>query len=207
MKPIRAASLLLLLALTACADGGSRGSGIFAEVNGNVASVQTESSAAGVQNLHVAIEGSTFDGVTDADGHFSVRGDFAGMVNLVFQSSDTDRAAKIRLNVPGAATLTLNDVSVDFDEGQASAVTQNVDFEGIIAEPNCDTLELTMVSAQGDPYGRYKYTVQLDSSSLQDSHGNSLSCESLNGKERATVEGNVNADGTFGDAVIEILGD
>jgi hypothetical protein len=231
MNRRRAALLSLLLALSACAEGGTRGSGISTTVQGNVVMVQTatlspprplRSSAllAGLQELfaleHAAGAGSAIQGIsvdvegwsgkdqTDAMGRFALHGPFDGFVTVVFQVPDDGGSARITVNVPAGGMLTLNNVRLDTQDGTASADTQAVDFEGIITETDCRALTVAMVSSQSSTTDSDHYTLRLDTSVVHDSQGNTLSCEDLRAGERATVQGAVNPDGTFGDATVEI---
>src|SRR5262249_11500856 len=145
MKRIRNAALFsLVLALAAC-DGGSRGSGITTEALGNVASVEaalerplsprsrlawltrllvTEGTAAAqnaLEGIQVSIEGSSIADETDANGFFSLRGNFEGSVVIRFERMTDGASARMEVNVPAAGTLTLNDVTLDERSGRATA--------------------------------------------------------------------------------------
>lgn len=223
----QAAVLSLIVALASCAaEGGSRGSGIETLVEGNVVSVQTAlarlahqptSGRAGlsqvegpaqartaVEGIRVAIEGRDIRDETDAAGNFSLRGDFEGDVTVVFELADGGGNARLAVNVPAAGTLTMSNVSLSPPTGEAVADTLAVEFDGIVVHSDCPGMTLTLVSAQQSPPDPDQYTVRLDTSSLQDSDGNPLSCEALSGGESATVQGLVNSDGTFGDATVQI---
>src|SRR5262249_55600440 len=91
---------LILAFVTSCSsEGGSRGSGISTTVRGNIQSMQMP-----IDGIGVAVEGSTIRTQTDAQGTFSLLGDFDGDISVVFQLPD-DGAARIALNVPAAGTL------------------------------------------------------------------------------------------------------
>jgi hypothetical protein len=217
-----AALLPLMAALSACAEGGSRGSGIFTEVRGNVESVQTAAVPArlraslhsGIENvapaataiagIRVAVEGTGIRGETDTSGNFSLRGNFEGMINLVFQLPDDGGQAQIGLNVPAGGQLTLNNVTVDAPQGAAVADTQGVDFDGIITGIDCRSLILTLVSTHQGPDDTDEYTLRLDTSSVRDAQGDPVACADIRDGEQAVVQGFVNPDGTFGDATVDL---
>jgi len=202
-----AALLPLIFALTACAEGGSRGSGISTAVLGNVQTVQAAVVRArtAVEGIRVTVEGTGAHGQTDASGHFTVQGGFAGLISLVFELPNGGGQARIALNVPAAGRLTLNNVTIDADSEEASAETQDVDFEGIIDGVYCRSLTMALVSSQERPGNAAdRYTLQLDTSTVRDSQGNPVACADIPEGARATVEGMVNPDGTFGDATVQL---
>jgi hypothetical protein len=198
-----AALLPLIFALAACAEGGSRGSGITTFVLGNVQTVQAPAGAP-VAGIRVTVDGTGIHGVTDAEGNFKVQGAFNGMVSLVFALPDDGGQASIALNVPAAGTLTLNNVTVDSDSGQAHAETQQVEFDGIIDGVYCRSLTMALMSSQEQGADADLYTVQLATSMVLDSQGNPLDCPDIPEGERASVDGLVNPDGTFGDATVQL---
>lgn len=227
-KPV---ALLPILTLWACAEGGTRGSGISTTVAGNVAVIQTTAlprrarsgslgflaelreffrietvarARTAIEGIHVAIEGTDVQGQTDANGSFSLQGDFHGHVNVVFQPPDDGGPARLAIDVPAAGTLTLHNVRLDTARGEAVPETQDVDFEGIITDIDCQGFTLTLVSAQDNPPDTDQYVLRLDTSSLLDAEGNPLSCGDLRGGDQATVRGTVNPDGTFGHATVEV---
>jgi len=219
-----AIGLLAFLALASCAsEGGSRGSGISTAVLGNVASVQSAAAAApaarlgaaltlaapayaqgAVEGIRVTVEGTAAEAETDENGRFSLTGDFEGRLILVFQLADDAAAATVPINVPAAGTLTLNNVIVDTRTGEASAERQDVSFEGIVTSANCQNLTLAMMSVQQSPTDVDLYSVQLDTSTVEDAQGNVLRCEDLYGGARALLQGTVNTDGSFGHATIQL---
>jgi hypothetical protein len=226
MKRIRNAALFsLVLALAAC-DGGSRGSGITTEALGNVASVEvaldrplrprsrlawltrllaTEGTAAAqnaLEGIQVSIEGSSIADETDANGFFSLRGNFEGQVVIRFERM-TDRAsARMEVNVPAAGTLTLNDVTLDDRSGQATAQSTDVAFEGLLTSADCPAEILRLVSSQGSSVDTDVYVVRLDTSSLHQPNGTPVTCQDLTTGQTLQVAGTVNPDGTFGNCDI-----
>ena len=226
-----AALLALMLALGGCVEGGSRGSGISTGVFGNVTRVQMAArrdpsrgeaprvlaqlraffapeveSVAGaqtdLQGISVAIEGTGIHGETDANGNFSVAGNFEGMVSLVFELPNGGGQARIALNVPAGGTLTLNNVVIDTEAEQAVAETQDVDFDAIITGIDCQALILTLVSSQESAGDVDHYTLRLGTSSVQDSNGVPVPCADLRSGDAASVQGRVDPDGTFGHATV-----
>jgi hypothetical protein len=226
MNRIRMALLFALaLALASC-DGGSRGSGITT-AQGNVDSVmtalrgtsaptllarlrsaltfeRTAHAQSALGGIHVMIEGTTIEDETDAQGLFTLRGNFEGDVVIRFEHMAGGPAARITLNVPAAGTLTLNDVRLDEQSGQATARQLDVAFEGLVAGSDCAGNTLRLVSRHRGPTDTDVYTIRLDTSSLHDKAGAPVSCDALRDGDTAVLHGTVNPDGTFGQADIEI---
>jgi hypothetical protein len=230
----RPASLLpLILTLWACAEGGSRGSGISAEVLGNVESVQTAAAprapevgstrlladwgaflplplehiaraGTGVEGIRVTVEGTNARGETDANGNFSLQGNFESDIRVVFQVPAGGGNAQITLNVPAGGRLTLNNVVLDTQREKAIAETQDVDFDGIITQVDCTRLTLALVSTQHSPEDVDTYTVRLDTSSVHNAQGDMVACADIAVGEQATVQGVVNPDGTFGHGTVDL---
>lgn len=203
----RVAWLPVMVALFACAEGGIRGSGISTSVLGNVVSVQAAARSGApertdVEGIRVAIEGTDIQGETEADGSFSLRGDFEGLVSLVFVLPGGGGEARIGLNVPAAGLLTLNNVHIDARQGTAVAETAEVDFDGVVTATDCAGGTLTMESLHHTPDDVDQYTVRLDTSTLQDTRGNAVPCSEVDEGERASVRGAVDPDGSFGEATI-----
>jgi len=229
-KSIPALLLVLSLGWWSCGmDGGSRGSGVTTAAEGNVASVQTAtlskplsrtpltrlarwfrieptvSADTGLEGISVIVEGTNFITATDANGFFSLRGAFESDVSILFQRTEDGLSARVAVNVPAGGTLTLNNVHIDNRSGQATPASQGVDFEGLITESDCAGETLTLVSSQRGPLDTDTYTVRLGSSSLKDRNGSPISCQDLRIGERVHVTGMVNADGTFGNAVVQAV--
>jgi hypothetical protein len=224
---------ILLLGCCSCAmDGGSRGSGI-STAQGNVDSVQMaallkprpsraetllaalrhslwiESAASArteLEGIVVTVEGTNATGETDANGVFSIRGNFEGQLSLLFQRADDGLSARIGVNLPAGGTLTLNDVRIDNPNGQAVAQSQGVDFEGLITRLDCAAETATLVSSRRSPTDTDTYTMRLNTSSIEDTRGDSIGCQSLQEGEPVRVTGSVNEDGTFGGGVVQVEG-
>lgn len=197
-----AALLPLILTLWACAEGGSRGSGISTAVLGNVESVRT--AGTGVGGIRVAVEGTSARSVTDTSGTFSVDGSFEGQIHLVFQVPDGGGEAQIALNVPAGGRLTLNNVVIDTEQGEAVAETQDVDFDGTITGVDCSHLTLALVSTHHAPDDVDEYVLQLATSSVRNAQGGIVPCADIRVGEQAMVQGVVNPDGTFGHATVDL---
>lgn len=219
----RAAALLpILIALCACAEGGSRGTGIFTEVAGNVESVLRTApldapgarvadaalapTAAELAGIRVAVDGTGAHARTDADGNFAVRGGFEGVITLVFQLPAGGGEARIDLNVPAGGTLTLQNVRVDATGGAATVETQAVAFDAVITAVNCDGRTLTLASTRHTPDDVDQYVLDLDTSSVRDPDGNLVPCAALSVGQRGSVQGFVNPDGSFGNATMDLKG-
>ena len=226
-KPMAALLLVFAMACWSCAnDGGSRGSGI-STAQGNVDSVQTASlgnplprtrlarlarwlriepaasADTGLEGIVVTVEGTSATATTDANGFFSIDGRFESDVSILFQRAEDRLTARIAVSIPAGGRLTLNDVHIDNRSGQATPVSQGVDFDGSITQSDCAGETLTLVSSQRAPTDTDAYTVRLGTSSLRDRNGNSIVCQDLRIGGSVHVTGSVNADGTFGQAVVQ----
>jgi hypothetical protein len=232
MNRVSATLLALFCALGGCAEGGSRGSGISTAVEGNVASVQSAAlrfppragarervialrealavrsvarAATGLEGIEVTLEGTGFEAETDVDGRFVLRGNFEGDATLVFQRAADGLMARLAINVPAAGTLTLTDIHIDVARAEAAAETQSAQFEGLITELNCGDLTIIMRAVEQNPADLDRYTVRLDTSMLHDARGNALTCGDLRIGQRALVQAEVNADGSFGNGMVEVI--
>jgi hypothetical protein len=229
MKRIRSAALLSLVLVLGACDGGSRGSGITTEAQGNVASIEaalgralkprsklarltrllaaegTAGADVALEGLHVSIEGSSIADDTDANGFFSLRGNFEGLVVIRFERTTDGASARMTVNVPAAGALTLNDVTIDERNGEATAQSTDVAFHGLVASVDCPGEILRLVSSQRSPTDTDVYVVLLDTSSLHDAtNGMPVACEQLTVGEAVQLAGIVNPDGTFGDCDIVV---
>ena len=203
MNRTRILPLFLALGLAACAaDGGQRGSGITS-AEGNVASVQRDGTS-GVGGIHVTVEGSDLETDTDSAGRFSVRGQFDGPTGLLFERQDDHLSARLELNAPAGGTLTLRDVHIDAQAGQARPEAAEVVFEGSVAALDCSTGRLTLVSTQRDPGDTDTYAVDLQSSSLRDRRREPRECSDLHVDDRLAVDGFFAEDGAIGSAELII---
>jgi hypothetical protein len=167
----------------------------------SAASARTE-----FEGIMVTVEGTSATGATDANGVFSIRGNFEGQLSLLFQRAGDGLSARIAVSLPAGGTLTLNNVRIDNPSGQALAETQDVDFEGLITRVDCFGETATLVSSRRGPTDTDTYTVRLNTSSLKDARGDSVGCQNLQDGERVHVTGLVNEDGTFGGGVVQAEG-
>lgn len=207
MKPrLARLSLVLLLACSGCAEGGSRGSGISTSIFGNIASVQGAGASGSLASIRVKVEGTGIHGVTNASGAFNMHGSFEGMTTVLFTLPGNGGSARLFSNVPANGRLTLSDVTVDTDSGEASAVNQGIQFEATIVSVDCTALVATVVSQSDAPEDPDQYVLRLDTSSVVDPQGQPVPCRALVGGDTASVDGSVNPDGSFGDATVVVGG-
>jgi hypothetical protein len=226
MRYLRIALLLaFVLGLAGC-DGGSRGSGITT-AEGTVESIQTAILApsrtrplggwatfrrwltfegraeaqAGVAGIRVLIEGTFIEDETNAEGAFSLRGDFEGDVTIRFELPTTG-ATSIAINAPAGGVLTLDRIHIDARTGQATPQSQTVRFDGVVTSIQCAASMLQLVSSQRSQTDTDVYDVSLEGSSIRDANGLPLPCEALRSGDHVRLQGTVNDDGSFGDAQI-----
>lgn len=186
-------------------DGGSRGTGITSSLQGIVASVQTASdSESSVEGLAVGVQHSGVRAKTNSAGAFFVQGSFDGHVTIVFARRTDKVRAHLPVYLPSGGTMTLNGVHIDNVSGTVAVDSQAIDFVGEITQVDCAGQTLTMFPAKRPPGDNDTYTVLLNGSSLVDSLGNPVSCSQLRNGQFAHVQGAVNVDTTFGDALIVI---
>ena len=227
MRYLRIALLLpFVLGLAGC-DGGSRGSGITT-ADGTVESIQLAllgpshapalggwatfrrwmtlegraEAQAGVAGIRVLIEGTSIEDETNAEGAFSLRGDFEGDVVIRFELPMTGATASIAVNVPAGGVLTLDRVHIDARSGQATAQRQGVVFDGLVAATDCAGSTLQLVSSQRSATETDVYDVRLEGSSIRAANGSPLPCQALRVGDPVRMQGTVNDDGTFGNAQI-----
>jgi hypothetical protein len=225
-------ALIGALVLYSCGlDGGSRGTGITSLAQGNVASVQPSASvgpprdrnsvrfaqsgdflrtlgeasaASTVQGITVTVEPQGGQSATDSAGLFSVRGSFEGQLTLLFTRPQDAIRASIEINIPAGGALTLNNVRISTASGIAMVDSENVDFLGNIVGVNCTSQTLILIASQHAPSDTDTYTVRLDTSSLRDPQSKPVSCADLRNGQMAHVQGTVNADGSFGHALVVV---
>jgi hypothetical protein len=228
MRYLRVALLLpFVLGLAGC-DGGSRGSGITT-ADGTVESIQMAllgpshapalggwattfrrwltfegraEAQAGVAGIRVLIEGTSIEDETNAEGAFSLRGDFEGNVTIRFELPTTGATASIAINAPAGGVLTLDRIHIDARTGQATPQSQTVRFDGVVTSIQCAASMLQLVSSQRSQTDTDVYDVSLEGSSIRDANGLPLPCEALRSGDHMRLQGTVNDDGTFGNAQI-----
>ena len=198
-----AALLSLLALLCACAEGGTRGSGISTFVLGNVVSspVATGLEPDDLGGIRVVVEGTGVAVRTAADGSFSLTGPFDGLETLRFEPPGGG-TAQLDINVPAAGMLTLNNVHLDVDQGTASAETQDVAFDGVVVSTDCSGASMVMNSATQVRGDVDNYLVDLSTSMLEDPDGNEVPCAAVRPGQNATLSGHVHPNGTFGHCLI-----
>jgi hypothetical protein len=224
-------AIALAFGAAAC-EGGSSGTGIagITTAQGNVASassarrvtpasrrpatmlarilgllrIESEASARGsLEGIRVTIEGTSIETRTDAAGLFSLRGDFAGPVGMLFELPEGGSSARLVITVPRGGHVTVTNVQVDTQSGEATADTQRVRFDGLVDGTNCSQQAATVVSRE-TPNDGNTYSVDLASASVRDSAGNPLDCANLASGDSVGVDGEVAGDGQVDANVVEV---
>ena len=198
---------LLLLAIWSCGaiDGGSRGTGITATVQGAVQSVQgVAGQDSSVEGIRASIQGHQAKSVTNSSGLFQVQGQFSGHLTVLFTRKSEGLRATLPVYLPSAGILTLNGVSIDTATGAATPESANVDFLGVLTQADCAGQTLTMLSAKRPAGDTDQYLVDLSNSSIVDSQGNPVSCSALQNGQTCHVQGSVENNGYFGNATIVV---
>jgi hypothetical protein len=206
----RLALLPLVMLLASCADGGSSGTGITT-AEGNIVDVRRDpmasaalaSTRTAVEAIHVSVEGTDAEGETDSDGRFAVRGTFDGSATLLFRRADDGLMAQIAISVPAGGTLTLTDVEIDVSQEHATAASQYVVFDALVAGTNCAKQAIYFISLK-NAEGSGTYTLHVESSSLHDRHGDPVACSDVQDGDRAHVQGAVDDVGTFSGAEVQV---
>jgi hypothetical protein len=207
LRRIRQLAIVGLIFVYSCGaiDGGSRGTGITSTVQGIVASVQTSSNPeSSVEGLEVVVQHHGVHAITNSAGAFVAQGSFDAHVTILFRRQTDHVRARLPVYIPSAGTMTLNGVHIDNTTGTATVDSATIDFVGEITQIDCAGQTLTMLPAKRPPGDTDTYTVLLNGSSLVDSQGNPVSCSQLSNGQFAHVQGTVNDDNTFGDALLVI---
>jgi hypothetical protein len=203
----RRLTLLVLLVLWSCGaiDGGDRGSGITATVQGAVQAVQSSSGqGSSVQGIRASVKGHGAKSVTDSTGTFQVQGQFSGHLTVLFTRKSDGLRATLSVYLPSSGILTLNGVSIDATNGTVTVASANVDFLGLITQVDCAGQTLTMLSAKRPAGDTDQYVVDLSNSTITDSQGKPVSCLAVQSGQTAHVQGEVENDGSFGNATIVV---
>jgi hypothetical protein len=198
---------LLLLVCWSCGalDGGARGTGITATVQGTVQAVQGSSGQGiSIQGIRASVQGHNAKSVTDSTGLFQVQGEFSGRLTVLFRRKSDGLRATLPIYLPSGGSLTLNGVSIEATSGTVVVDSAAVDFLGVITKVDCAGQTLTMISAKRPAGDTDQYVVDLSNSSIVDSHDNPVSCSTLQSGETAHVQGTVENHGTFGNATIVV---
>jgi hypothetical protein len=190
------------LGLAAC-DGGTSGTGI-STAEGNVASIgAADMMGTDLAGIRVSVAGTSASGATDASGSFSVKGVFDGHRTLLFQRSSDNLDAQLPMNLPSRGILTLNDVTIDRQSGEASAASQQLQFQGFVQSVDCTKGEIAFVADPGD---EDTYLVDVAGSTLESSSGAPVACTDVKVGESAAINGTVEEDGSIGSAVVRFGG-
>lgn len=204
LRRLTIASLIFLYSCGAI-DGGSRGTGITSTLQGSVTSVKTASNPEGsVEGLSVVVQHRGAHAITNSVGAFVVQGSFDGHETVLFRRRADKIRARYPIYLPSGGTMTLNGVHIDNTTATATVDSATIDFVGQITQIDCVGQTLTMLPAKRPPGDTDTYTVLLNTSSLVDSVGNPVACSQLRNGQLAHIQGTVNDDDTFGDAVIVI---
>jgi hypothetical protein len=204
---VRRLTIVGLIFVYSCGaiDGGSRGTGITSTLQGIVASVQTASNPeSSVDGLSVVVQHTGAHAITNSSGAFVVQGSFDGHLTVLFKRSTDKVRVPLPIYLPSGGTMTLNGVHIDNPTATTTVDSATIDFVGQIIQIDCAGQTLTMLPAKRPPGDTDTYTVLLNSSSLVDSLGNAVSCSRLSNGQFAHIQGTVNDDNTFGNAVIVI---
>lgn len=186
-------------------DGGSRGTGIASTLQGIVASVQTASNPqSSVEGLTVVVQHHGAHATTNSGGAFVVQGSFDGHATVLFRRPTDKVRARLPIYLPSGGTMTLNGVHIENTTATVTVDSAAIDFVGQIIQIDCAGLTLTMLPTKRPPGDSDTYTVLLNTSSLVNSVGNPVSCSQLSNGQFAHIQGTVNADNSFGHAVIVI---
>ena len=201
--------LAALLAACASSEGGVVGSGISA-VTGNVVLV-ADSAGSSSQNglpfaLQVALDGApNVVTTTDADGNFSLSGDFAGPITLRF--ADSRSAAELgqfALEVPVGSTTVLENIEIRPDNPAPTRVTPEVvkqfDTFGRIQTADCGadgSGELLIVDESGAAPTRQFLVRVLTDTEIARADGAPLDCSDLARGDRVGVDGVLRGDLTI----------
>jgi hypothetical protein len=193
MTHVRALLACCLIGLVSCAsDGGQRGTGITV-AEGNIVSAQ-------MADIEVSVEGTDLHTTADADGRFSLRGDFAGDTALHFEAPGIGVSARLPVNAPAGGSLNLHDVTLDAATDTARAATTEVAFEGSVVSLACDENRIGLVSVHHAADDTDTYVVTLDDSVLHNGQGRPIACADLQSGDDLDFHGFFADDGTIGKA-------
>lgn len=192
----RASVLVLLVWLHGCAgggvaaDGGPIGTGITASVAGNVVAVvassdPTPATATALAPVTVSIdEAPGIATTTDADGNFSLDGDFAGELTVRFRSGDVEGTQ--RVDVPTGALVVLADVVLAPGRVDAEAGRQ-IGFLAHVVGTDCAAGELIVEDERAEPR---QFLVRLvDDTRLVHRDGSAAGCGDVALGSRVAIDG------------------
>ena len=194
---------LLLLGAAACAvDGGQRGTGATS-AEGNIARVESDGGA--IAGIRVALADDNVATETDAQGRFSLRGQFEGETVVLFERAGDSLSAHLEVNIPAGGTLTLHNIDISVSSSEARPESLEVVFEGRVVALDCAGGRVTLASTQRDPAETDTYVLVLQSSTLNDRQHQPRTCTDLRHDDRLAIDGFFADDGTIGnaDAVVE----
>src|SRR6185369_14290696 len=155
----RIVPLVFLLAVAGCAaDGGQRGSGITS-AEGNIVSIDGDTGA--IAGIHVTVADGAIATDTDAQGRFSLRGQYEGPTTLLFERANDHVAAHLDVNAPAGGTLNMPNIRIVRASGEARPDAVQVMFEGRVVGVDCAAGRVVLASTERDPNETDTYTVVL----------------------------------------------
>jgi hypothetical protein len=150
----------------------------------------------------IEVEIQDTEAVTDTapDGSFDLLTDAEGPQSVRFRRSRDDIVARLPIDLPSGAELSLRGIRIDDSTGEATVDLQEVAFEGVLDAANCRT-ERLLVSSRSDE-ARRSYRFDLHDAWLGEASGRNIACEDLRRDDRLNVRGIVQPDGriAFGTA-------
>ncbi|MBY0279128.1 hypothetical protein K2Z84_27660 [Candidatus Binatia bacterium] len=203
----RVVSLALLACLAGCAgggissDGGPIGTGITASVAGNVVAVvassdATQATALDLPAVTVSIDEVGVETSTDAEGNFSLDGDFAGALTVRFRSGDVEGTQQV--DVPTGALVVLADVVVAAGQVDAEAGRQ-VGFLARVLRTDCAASELVVEDDRKEPR---QFLVRLvDDTRFVRRDGSDASCGDVAQRAQIAIDGVFAPDSGTGSTV------
>jgi hypothetical protein len=158
-----------------------------------------------LDGIRVSVEGFDPSTETDPDGSFLLSGEFSGPSIVHFERADDALEARMTVNVPKGGVLSLRDLTLDATRGVASPGTQDLSFDGIIADKDCLQRRLELTSRFA-PQGE-RFLVELEGSTISDGSGERQYCLNLRRGDDAHVDGTVQPNGTISDANMIVDGE
>ena len=158
-----------------------------------------------LDGIRVSVEGFDPTVETDSGGSFALSGGFSGPSIVHFEREDDGLEAHMTVNVPKGGALSLRDLTLDATRGVASPGTQDLSFDGTIADKDClrGRVELASLFA---PQGE-RFLVELEGSTISAGSGRRRYCMNLRSGDDAHVEGAVQPNGTISDATMIVDGE
>jgi hypothetical protein len=175
---------------------------LLASLRGLPPFASVASAGTGFEGIHVSIDGADVHGETDASGVFSVVGRYFGPTTLRFDREEDDLHAHMLLNVPNGGSLFLRDVTLDDSTGQATAVIEDLTFDGVVLDKECLRKQIQVASRYAA--GGQRYVVDLADSVVSDDSGEPRRCIQLRNDAEVLVHGLVQPDGSIGSGNVTV---